>query len=100
MFGIDSLTVFSTAGLSRLCFHLCLSLQVAWVTRSGKTELAEPIAVRPTSETGQHGASPLTPNPFIGLFAFRVERVGIFLKGQHIDLPFLGVVSFVFSFQW
>lgn len=28
-------------------------LQVAWVTRSGKTELAEPIAVRPTSETGQ-----------------------------------------------
>lgn len=26
--------------------------QVAWVTRSGKTELAEPIAVRPTSETG------------------------------------------------
>lgn len=27
--------------------------QVAWVTRSGKTELAEPIAVRPTSETGQ-----------------------------------------------
>lgn len=28
-------------------------LQVAWVTRSGKTELAEPIAVRPTSETGR-----------------------------------------------
>ncbi|XP_066236395.1 bifunctional glutamate/proline--tRNA ligase [Saccopteryx leptura] len=25
--------------------------EVAWVTRSGKTELAEPIAVRPTSET-------------------------------------------------
>jgi len=25
--------------------------QVAWVTRSGQTELAEPIAVRPTSET-------------------------------------------------
>ncbi|NXX37489.1 SYEP ligase, partial [Nicator chloris] len=24
---------------------------VAWVTRSGKTELAEPIAIRPTSET-------------------------------------------------
>lgn len=25
--------------------------QVAWVTRSGTTELAEPIAIRPTSET-------------------------------------------------
>ncbi|KAM3676732.1 bifunctional glutamate/proline--tRNA ligase isoform 4-T4 [Ammospiza maritima maritima] len=25
--------------------------EVAWVTRSGKTELAEPIAIRPTSET-------------------------------------------------
>lgn len=32
-----------------MCYDLC---QVAWVTRSGKTELAEPIAVRPTSETG------------------------------------------------
>lgn len=27
------------------------ALQVAWVTKSGDTELAEPIAVRPTSET-------------------------------------------------
>jgi bifunctional glutamyl/prolyl-tRNA synthetase len=27
------------------------SLQVAWVTKSGDTELAQPIAVRPTSET-------------------------------------------------
>jgi len=26
-------------------------LKVAWVTRSGNTELAEPIAIRPTSET-------------------------------------------------
>lgn len=25
--------------------------QVAWVTKSGNTELAEPIAIRPTSET-------------------------------------------------
>lgn len=33
--------------------EMCVFLgQVAWVTRSGKTELAEPIAVRPTSETG------------------------------------------------
>lgn len=31
---------------------VCFTGQVAWVTRSGKTELAEPIAVRPTSETG------------------------------------------------
>lgn len=26
-------------------------LQVAWVTKSGESDLAEPIAVRPTSET-------------------------------------------------
>ena len=25
--------------------------EVAWVTRSGQTELAEPVAIRPTSET-------------------------------------------------
>jgi prolyl-tRNA synthetase len=25
--------------------------EVAWVTRAGKSELAEPIAIRPTSET-------------------------------------------------
>lgn len=35
-----------------LMVMLWSSCQVAWVTRSGKTELAEPIAVRPTSETG------------------------------------------------
>jgi bifunctional glutamyl/prolyl-tRNA synthetase len=28
-----------------------VSIQVAWVTKSGDTELAQPIAVRPTSET-------------------------------------------------
>ena len=27
------------------------SVQVAWVTRSGKTEMERPIAIRPTSET-------------------------------------------------
>jgi prolyl-tRNA synthetase len=27
------------------------SPEVAWVTRSGKSELTEPIAIRPTSET-------------------------------------------------
>ena len=26
--------------------------EVAWVTKSGQSELAEPIALRPTSETG------------------------------------------------
>ena len=26
--------------------------EVAWVTKSGDSELAEPIAIRPTSETG------------------------------------------------
>ncbi|XP_056268340.1 bifunctional glutamate/proline--tRNA ligase isoform X2 [Pseudoliparis swirei] len=30
--------------------------EVAWVTRSGKTELAEPIALRPTSETAMYPA--------------------------------------------
>uniref|UniRef100_A0A663M0X7 Bifunctional glutamate/proline--tRNA ligase n=1 Tax=Athene cunicularia TaxID=194338 RepID=A0A663M0X7_ATHCN len=30
--------------------------EVAWVTRSGKTDLAEPIAVRPTSETVMYPA--------------------------------------------
>uniref|UniRef100_K7FW45 Glutamyl-prolyl-tRNA synthetase 1 n=1 Tax=Pelodiscus sinensis TaxID=13735 RepID=K7FW45_PELSI len=30
--------------------------EVAWVTKSGKTELAEPIAVRPTSETVMYPA--------------------------------------------
>ena len=32
------------------------SHQVAWVTRSGSSELAEPIAVRPTSETVMYPA--------------------------------------------
>ena len=27
--------------------------EVAWVTRSGQSDLAEPIAIRPTSETGK-----------------------------------------------
>jgi hypothetical protein len=31
-------------------------LQVAWVTKSGDTDLAEPIAVRPTSETVMYPA--------------------------------------------
>ena len=30
--------------------------QVAWVTRSGDSELAEPIAIRPTSETVMYPA--------------------------------------------
>lgn len=38
------------------------SAQVAWVTRSGKTELAEPIAVRPTSETGESPSSSSSPS--------------------------------------
>jgi hypothetical protein len=33
-----------------------LVFQVAWVTRSGDTDLAEPIAVRPTSETVMYPA--------------------------------------------
>ncbi|XP_025207088.1 bifunctional glutamate/proline--tRNA ligase [Melanaphis sacchari] len=30
--------------------------EVAWVTKSGETDLAEPIAIRPTSETGMYPA--------------------------------------------
>ena len=35
---------------------LLLFFQVAWVTKSGQSELAEPIAVRPTSETVMYPA--------------------------------------------
>ena len=36
----------------KICFTISIfSPEVAWVTRSGKSELAEPIAIRPTSET-------------------------------------------------
>lgn len=39
------------------CVNVSFLGKVAWVTRSGKTELAEPIAVRPTSETGLTNSS-------------------------------------------
>uniref|UniRef100_A0A4W4HFL0 Glutamyl-tRNA synthetase n=1 Tax=Electrophorus electricus TaxID=8005 RepID=A0A4W4HFL0_ELEEL len=43
----------SQAALEKEKTHIAdFAPEVAWVTRSGKTELAEPIAVRPTSETG------------------------------------------------
>jgi prolyl-tRNA synthetase len=32
-------------------FYKTTKIQVAWVTRSGDTEMPEPIAIRPTSET-------------------------------------------------
>ena len=35
---------------------LYLIFQVAWVTKSGESELAEPIAIRPTSETVMYPA--------------------------------------------
>ncbi|XP_036133398.1 bifunctional glutamate/proline--tRNA ligase isoform X2 [Molossus molossus] len=42
----------SQGALEREKTHIAdFAPEVAWVTRSGKTELAEPIAVRPTSET-------------------------------------------------
>lgn len=42
----------SQAALEKEKSHIAdFAPEVAWVTRSGKTELAEPIAVRPTSET-------------------------------------------------
>nr|DBA27273.1 TPA: hypothetical protein GDO54_011436 [Pyxicephalus adspersus] len=44
----------SQAALEKEKTHIAdFAPEVAWVTRSGKTELAEPIAVRPTSETAQ-----------------------------------------------
>ncbi|XP_038616889.1 bifunctional glutamate/proline--tRNA ligase [Tachyglossus aculeatus] len=45
------------AALEREKTHIAdFAPEVAWVTRSGKTELAEPIAVRPTSETVMYPA--------------------------------------------
>jgi prolyl-tRNA synthetase len=42
----------SNAALSKEENHLKgFSPEVAWVTKSGKTDLQEPIAIRPTSET-------------------------------------------------
>ena len=38
------------------CSSTDFAPEVAWVTRSGNTELAEPIAVRPTSETVMYPA--------------------------------------------
>ena len=34
------------------CYLLFILHKVAWVTKSGESDLAEPIAIRPTSETG------------------------------------------------
>lgn len=34
-----------------LYIYIYIYLKVAWVTKSGDSELAQPIAVRPTSET-------------------------------------------------
>ena len=42
----------SDAALKKEAKHLeGFSAEVAWVTRSGQSELAEPLAIRPTSET-------------------------------------------------
>ncbi|CAI5646192.1 unnamed protein product [Oreochromis niloticus] len=47
----------SQAALEKEKSHIAdFAPEVAWVTRSGKTELAEPIAVRPTSETVMYPA--------------------------------------------
>ncbi|XP_063040031.1 bifunctional glutamate/proline--tRNA ligase [Engraulis encrasicolus] len=47
----------SQAALEKEQSHIAdFAPEVAWVTRSGKTELAEPIAVRPTSETVMYPA--------------------------------------------
>ena len=42
----------SRAALEREKEHIAdFAPEVAWVTKSGQSELAEPIAIRPTSET-------------------------------------------------
>ncbi|XP_005151940.2 bifunctional glutamate/proline--tRNA ligase isoform X2 [Melopsittacus undulatus] len=47
----------SQAALEKEKTHIAdFAPEVAWVTRSGKTDLAEPIAVRPTSETVMYPA--------------------------------------------
>ncbi|XP_032879333.1 bifunctional glutamate/proline--tRNA ligase-like [Amblyraja radiata] len=47
----------SQAALEKEKSHISdFAPEVAWITRSGKTELAEPIAVRPTSETAMYPA--------------------------------------------
>ncbi|KAJ3593858.1 hypothetical protein NHX12_006192 [Muraenolepis orangiensis] len=47
----------SQAALEKEKSHIAdFAPEVAWVTRSGKTELAEPIALRPTSETAMYPA--------------------------------------------
>ncbi|KAM6433802.1 bifunctional glutamate/proline--tRNA ligase isoform 2-T2 [Rhynochetos jubatus] len=47
----------SQAALEKEKTHISdFAPEVAWVTRSGKTDLAEPIAVRPTSETVMYPA--------------------------------------------
>ncbi|XP_013919727.1 PREDICTED: bifunctional glutamate/proline--tRNA ligase isoform X2 [Thamnophis sirtalis] len=47
----------SQAALEKEKTHIAdFAPEVAWVTKSGKTELAEPIAVRPTSETVMYPA--------------------------------------------
>lgn len=47
----------SQAALEREKTHIAdFAPEVAWVTKSGKSDLAEPIAVRPTSETVMYPA--------------------------------------------
>ncbi len=50
--------------------------EVAWVTRSGQSELAEPIALRPTSETGESGM----------LYPFEVTDLQSTTHHHHNDL--------------
>ena len=44
----------SHAALEKEKTHIAdFAPEVAWVTKSGDSELAEPVAIRPTSETGE-----------------------------------------------
>ncbi|TRY57801.1 hypothetical protein DNTS_027639 [Danionella cerebrum] len=53
----DAIKEFFDREIKKLGVENCyFPMFVAWVTRSGKTELAEPIAVRPTSETVMYPA--------------------------------------------
>jgi hypothetical protein len=48
--GLDS-QIFDLICFTKLCCAACVCEQVAWVTKSGDSQLEEPIAIRPTSET-------------------------------------------------
>ncbi|CAK5267323.1 unnamed protein product, partial [Mycena citricolor] len=60
------------------------SPEVAWVTRAGSSDLEEPIAIRPTSETAMY---PCTPPDAIVTFPSRLHADYAKWIKSHRDLP-------------